>query len=126
MTNSTTGDSFAVAGNTEPPALKSRYVSTRSVGVGEGVRFEVRKLEVVSDRFANDSDAKVIEIEGEILESRSAGLEEHGVVVITCKAVRLEQMGNDIAKNAEVPGAIVTLVRGEDEGKAAGWRWVIE
>jgi hypothetical protein len=119
-------DAFARAAKTEPPALKSRFVSTGSVEVGEGVRFELGSLEIVADRFSGDDDLKVVEIKGQVIENRAAGLVDEGEITITCKAVRLEQFANAVGKEAVIPGAAITLMRGEDEGRAAGWRWMIE
>lgn len=121
-----TDDAFARAAKTEPPPLKSRFVSTGSVEVGEGVRFELTMFELVPDKFSGNADAKVAEMKGEVLESHAQGLVDEGEITITCKAVRLEQFANDVGANAVIPGAVITLVRGEDEGKTAGWRWLIE
>jgi len=117
---------FARAAKAEPPPLKSRFVSTGSVEIGEGVQFELSSFELVVDRFSGDADAKVIEIKGQVLESHAEGLVDEGEITVTCKAVRLEQFGNEVGARAVLPGAVITLVRGEDEGKAAGWRWIIE
>jgi hypothetical protein len=118
-------DAFDRAASTEPPPLKSRFISTGSVGVGEGIQFELTSIELVPDRFAADADAKVFEITGEVIESRADGLVIEGPVVITAKAIRLAQFAEEVRERA-VPGSVITLRRGEDEGKAAGWRWVIE
>ena len=80
----------------------------------------------VADRFSGDADAKVVEIKGQVLESHAEGLVDEGEITVTCKAVRLQQFANAVGATAVIPGAVITLVRGEDEGKAAGWRWIVE
>jgi hypothetical protein len=117
---------FDRAAKAEPPSLKSRFVSTGSVEIGEGVQFELTSFELVADRFSGDGDAKVAEIKGQLIESRAEGLVDEGGITITCEAVRLEQFANEVGATAVIPGAVITLLRGEDEGKAAGWRWIIE
>jgi hypothetical protein len=117
---------FDRAAKAEPPPLKSRFVSTGSIEIGEGVQFELSSLELVVDRFSGDADAKVAEITGQVIESRAEGLVDEGEITVTCKAVRLEQFANEVGRTAVIPGAVITLLRGEDEGRAAGWRWIIE
>jgi hypothetical protein len=119
-------DAFARAAKAEPPPLKSRFVSTGTVGVGEGVQFELTTFELVADRFSGDADAKVAEMRGRVIENRATGLVDEGEITITCKAVRLEQFANDVGRRAVIPSAVITLTRGVDEGRAAGWRWTIE
>jgi hypothetical protein len=47
-------DAFLRAARTEPAPLKSKYVSSSTVAVGEGVKFAVDALEIVEDRFEKD------------------------------------------------------------------------
>ena len=115
-------DDFALAASTEPPTLKSRFVSTETVGIGDGVSFELASVEMVPDRFNEGS--KILEVKGHVIESRADGLVDEGEVTVACRAARLEQFGNAVAADG-LPGSRVTLVRGEDEGKKAGWRWTI-
>ena len=126
-------DAFLRAAKTEPEPLKSRYVSSKTVAVGEGVRFRLKSFDWVPDQYPrkdNDGnvigDGKVVEITGEVIECRAAGLVEDGNVIVSCRTRRLEQMANEVGATATVPGAVLTLVRGEDEGNATGWRWTIE
>lgn len=101
--------------------LPSKYVSSTTVAVGEGLRFEVTRFEVVPDRFADD-DRKVGEITADVLESRAARFRDGQEIVITCKPVALEQLANE----GPAVGDVITLVRGEDIGKATGWRFTVE
>jgi len=125
-TESGGADAFGRAARADLPPLKSGFVSTGSVEIGEWIQFELTSLEVVADKFSGDADAKVIEIKGQVIENRAKGLIDEGEVTITCKARRLEQFGNAVGVEAEIPGGVITLVRGEDEGKTAGWRWTID
>ena len=122
-TESGADDAFVRASKAEPPALKSKFVSSNHVAIGEGVKLVVDSCELVPNRFSDD-DGKVIEIKGQVLESRAAGLIDSGEITVTCSSVRLEQFGNAVA--AAGVGSIATLVRGEDDGKAVGWRWFID
>jgi hypothetical protein len=117
-------DAFTRAARTEPAPLKSRYVSSGTVAVGEGVKFAVDALEIVEDRFESDG-SKVAEIRATVVESRAKGVVGDGELTITCKSVRLEQLANELGLY-EIPGAVVTLLRAEDVGKRVEWHWIIE
>jgi hypothetical protein len=117
-------DAFLRAARTEPAPLKSRYVSSGTIDVGEGVKFAIDALEIVEDRFESDG-SKVAEIRATVVESRAAGVVDDGELTITCKSVRLEQLANELGLYA-IPGAVVTLLRAEDVGKRVEWHWVIE
>jgi hypothetical protein len=117
-------DAFERAAKAEPAPLRSRYISSGTVEVGEGVEFVVDALEIVEDRFESDG-SKVAEIRATVVESRAVGVVDDGAITITCKSVRLEQLANELGLYA-IPGAVVTLLRAEDEGKRVEWRWVIE
>jgi hypothetical protein len=116
-------DAFDRAARAEPPALKSRYVGSTTVAVGEGVKFAVDSLEIIEDRF--NKDAKVAEIKATIVENRAAGLIDDGELTVTCGSARLEQLSNELGLY-EIPGAVVTLLRMPDEGKRIEWNWLIE
>jgi hypothetical protein len=115
-------DAFDRAAKSEPPPIKSRFVSTGTVAVGEGVKFELSAAEVIPDPY-NDG-AKIIEGKGQVIESRAQGLVDEGEITVSCRAARLEQFGNDVMERG-VPGSVITLIRGVDENKRAGWRWEI-
>ena len=119
-------DAFDLAASSEPPPIKSKYVSTSTVAVGEGVRFRFTKIDKVVPFGQSNADEteKLLEVSGEIVENRAKGLIDGGTLTITCSALRLRQMGTELL--GALPDSIVTLVRGEDEGKSAGWRWRIE
>lgn len=117
-------DAFLRAAKAEPAPLRSKYISSSTVDVGEGVKFAVDALEIVEDRFEKDG-GKVAEIRATVIENRAAGLINDGELTITCKSVRLEQLANELGLY-EIPGAVVTLLRAEDVGKRVEWRLVIE
>jgi hypothetical protein len=117
-------DAFVRAARAEPAPLKSRYISSGTVEIGEGVKFTVDALEVVEDRFESDG-SKVAEIRATVVESRAAGVVDDGQLTVTCKSLRLEQLANELGLY-EIPGAVVTLLRAEDVGKRVEWHWVIE
>jgi hypothetical protein len=117
-------DAFARAAKAEPAPLKSRYISSGTVEIGEGVKFAIDALEIVEDRFESDG-SKVAEIRATVVESRAAGVIDDGEITITCKSLRLEQLANELGLY-EIPGAVVTLLRSEDVGKRVEWHWVIE
>ena len=121
---SSADDAFTRAAKAEPAPLKSRYVSSGTVEVGEGVKLAIDALEIVEDRFEKDG-SKVAEIRATVVENRAAGLIDDGQLTITAKSVRLEQLANELGLY-EVPGAVVTLLRAEDVGKRVEWHWVIE
>src|SRR5262249_1752284 len=117
-----TQDPFASAST--PAALPARYVSTTTVDVGEGLRLEVTRFEVVPDRFATDGEEpkKFGEITGIVLESGAPRFADGQECVVTCRNRRLEALANEVPE----VGNAVTIVRNEDVGKTAGWGYRIE
>jgi hypothetical protein len=68
-------DAFETVAAKQLDPLPERYVSSKTVGEGEGLRFKVTRAEIVVDRFDDDKDRPepkyVTELEGTVLESRA-------------------------------------------------------
>lgn len=104
----------------------TRYVSSKTTGDGEGLRFIVTSSEQVPDRFAKEKgkdDLKVGEIDGVVLESRADRFTTGQEITITCGSMLLRQFYVEERPRID---DVVTLVLDGFDGDTAMWKWHVE